>query len=79
MKDYVALLQHNTTKEKKFDYCGANTLPSFKTIMKSMHPDYKILHAKVNRGPGIKYYCNTCQTEIRNTDRETHDCVPIAK
>ena len=73
MAIYKAYLKHKDTKDIIIVYPSADTKDLSKIQLKSTYPQYTIKKVIVNKGVDV-YYCNTCQKEIRCTEKTTHSC-----
>lgn len=73
LKDYKGIIEHKETKERKVVYAGSTTIASFKLILKGIHPDYKVISAQVNKESSVMYWCNTCDKEVKVSERAAHE------
>ena len=74
MNDYKAIVEDKETKTKKIIYKGANSLDSFKKMIRGSYPNLKIIKASINKSPHLFYYCNSCQKEILVAEKDSHTC-----
>ena len=56
MRDYKAVVEDKRTGERTIHYAGMNGLPEFKTLIKSIYPEHRIVSAKVNRDTSVMVY-----------------------